>query len=107
MKQFITAFMVAALATAPSLANARDGKSIETRKVLKKRAPANTERASHSGASKASSVAGGCKARTQPALPFAISVDGEQLDSGAISGEEGAARCTDIALERARYPGEL
>ncbi len=101
MKQFSTALMLAAMVITPSLADARDGKTIETKKVITKRAPANSERQAHGGNSHVSTVRGGCKARTAPALPFAISVDGEQLDTGAISGEEGAARCTDRALERA------
>ncbi len=97
MKQIIAALTFIAIVMAPSTASTRDGKSIETKQVHSKRAPANSERQSTAGTSKAK----GCKSVDAPALPFAISVDGQSLDTGTLSGEAGAARCVDVALERA------
>ncbi len=110
MKQLTAASMVVlagAMVSAPfvpvfgGIARASDGKLIEGHKVSSKRAPGNTERHNRGGSSHSTSAHGQCKTHSTPALPFAISVDGEALDTGSVSGEEGAARCTDKALERA------
>ena len=97
MKQIISALTFALIVMAPSQVSARDGKSIETKNIVTNRAPANTERQSTAGNSKART----CKKVDAPALPFAISVDGQSLDTGTLSGEAGAARCVDLSLERA------
>ena len=104
--KLLTAASMMVLASAMTIAStvsvsATDGKSIKGYKVQSKRAPANSERHNPGGNSSTNTVKGQCKARTTAALPFAISVDGEALDTGSISGEEGAARCTDKALKRA------
>ncbi len=101
MRQFAIAILMASIVIAPLPADARDGKTVQAKKVLSKRAPANTEHNNYGGNSSASTIGGGCRTRHRPVLPFAISVDGEDLDTGSISAETGAARCTDMALERA------